>query len=147
MYGFIGACILTIVSLVLPAYYWEYSGGFLGDEVEAERLISSYITWPLALCAVGGIAVMLFKYTKRNVLITGGLQVAGLIYQVIRVTRIQDSLKDANTTLGSLSSIYAELGGGAGIQTRLGIGFAFLIIAAAAVAITTALNYFLVEEY
>ena len=146
MYGFIGACILTIVSLVLPAYYLEYHGGMLGDETEAVRLIQSYITWPVAICAVLGIAVILFKYSKRNVLITGGLQVAGLLYQIINVTRVQDSLKNSRTTLGTLSDMYAALGGGAGIESRLGIGFAFLIIAAGAVAFTTALCFFIVDD-
>ena len=146
MYGFIGACILTIVSLVLPAYYLEYHGGMMGDETEAMRLIQSYITWPIAICAVLGIAAILFKYSKRNVLITGGIQVAGLLYEVIKVTRVQDSLKDGNTTLGSLSEMYAMIGGGTGIEARLGIGFVFLIIAAAAVAFATALCFFLVDD-
>ena len=148
MYGFIGACMLTIVSLVLPAYYFEYGGGgFLEPETEAVRLIQSYISWPIAIAALGGIAVILFKYTKRNVLIAGGIQVAGLIYQIINVTRIQDQLKNSNSVLGTLSDMYAAIGGGNGIEARLGIGFAFLIIAAGAVAVTTALCSFLVEEY
>ena len=148
MYGFIGACILTIVSLVLPAYYIQYGGNsFMEAERDTVRLISSYITWPIAICALAGIGAILFKYSKRNVLITGGIQVFGLLYEVFKVTRAQDALKDSSTVMGSLSDLYASIGGGSGIEITMGPGFIFLFIAAAAVALTTALCLFLVDEY
>ena len=147
MYGFLVACIMTLVSLVVPAYYIEYGGGVLGNVTETVRLVSSYISWPIAIAALGGIAVVLFKYSKRNVLISGGLQVAGLVYQIYKTFSVESALRNADTTLGKLSEVYELIGGGNGINIRLGAGFALIIIAAALVAAFTLLCNFLVEEY
>ena len=76
MYGFLFACILTIISLIVPAYYIEYGGGaFFEAETEAVRLISSLYSWPVAICALGGIVTVVARYRRRNILISGALQV------------------------------------------------------------------------
>ncbi|MBQ7274287.1 MAG: hypothetical protein IJR15_02420 [Clostridiales bacterium] len=148
MYGFLVSCILTIASLIVPAYYFEYGGSaFMEAETEAVRLITSYISWPIAIAALGGIAAILFKYSKRNILIAGGIQVVGLVYEIYKVSTAQSQLRDSSTLMGTLSDLYASIGGGSGIEIRLGPGFAMLIISAAAVAAFTVLCNILVDEY
>ena len=148
MYGFLFACILTIISLIVPAYYIEYGGGaFFEAETEAVRLISSLYSWPIAICALGGIVTVVARYRRRNILISGALQVAGLAYEIFKVSTAQASLRNSESLMGTLSDLYASIGGGSGIEIRLGVGFALLIIAAAAVTAFTFLCFVYVEEY
>ena len=148
MYGFLFACILTIISLIVPAYYIEYGGGaFFEAETEAVRLISSLYSWPVAICALGGIVTVVARYRRRNILISGALQIAGLAYDIFKVSTAQASLRNSESLMGTLSDLYASIGGGSGIEITFGAGFALMIIAAVALAAFTFLCFVYVEEY
>ena len=91
MYGFLIACILSAVSLFLPAYSIDFgSTGFTSASSDVYRIISSYYSWPVLVCAIGGIVVILAMYRRKLVLISGILQTVGLGYQLFNITRIQD---------------------------------------------------------
>ncbi len=147
MYGFLIACILSAVSLFLPAYSIDFgSTGFTSASSDVYRIISSYYSWPVLVCAIGGIVVILAMYRRKLVLISGILQTVGLGYQLFNITRIQDQTKDSSSLMGTLSDMWANIGGGSGIEITLKAGFYVAFIAAALVAIFTALTVIMVED-
>lgn len=147
MYGFLIACIMSIVSLFLPAYSINFgSTGFTEASSDTYRIVSSYYSWPILIVAAGGIIVILMMYRRKYVLISGSVQAVALLYQIYRLANIQDQLKDDRTILGSLSDMWASIGGNSGITVTLEIGFYMAIISACIVAIFTALCFFMVED-
>lgn len=147
MYGFLIACILSIVSLFLPAYTLNFgANAFSAASQESYRIVSSYYSWPILILAVGGIIVILMMYRKKYVLISGGVQALALLYQIYRIANVQDQFNDSSTTLGAISELYASIGGGSGVSITLGIGFYMAIISACVLALFTLLCFFLVDD-
>ena len=147
MYGFLVACVLSIVSMFLPAYTLNSgSTAFSAASQETYRIASSYYSWPILVVAVGGIIVILMMYRRKYVMISGGIQAVALLYQIYRIANVQDQFNDPHSALGTLSELYAEIGGGSGFSMTLGIGFYMAIIAACVVALFTLLCFFMVED-